>query len=223
MFPVNLIGQAIKDLPDCPELPCDPVIGICTVTGIETECVPAKTVFGTSFTNTDILARPDSAFISVGAFRALKYRPERSAWFCSWQDGFESLTRIAIREKVFQPNMPDIWAAYATTSYKKHGSLKTKINTGNKRVWLFEEKFVDCTDMQKVNEWWKVMIQAQQDSISRPIIESLQCAPYIIKIIGLPVWMKFYDWAQDKYKSSLYQFLCYLLPSQEELKRDNDK
>ena len=220
MFPVNLIGQAIKDFPDCPPLPCEPVTEICTVTGIECECVPAKPVFGTSFTNTDILARPESAWVSADAYRALKYRPARSAWFCD-NTKFEPLTRIGIRDKVFKENLPKIWAAYATTSYKKHGCLKTKVNTGNKRVWLFEEKLVDCTDTKKVNEWWAILLQAQKDSISRPILESLQCAPYIIKIIGLPVWLKFYDWAQDKYKSSLYQFLCYLLPSQEELKNEN--
>jgi len=203
------------------------------LTGLECECFPRKDVLPHSFTNADILRAPASQYVSIDAYVAFNYgyrvdpakksdrKPERmSSWFCDGEQ-FIELNRQGVRERAMKENMPSTWAAYATTSYKKHGSLFTKTNTGKQRIWLFEMRLVDMTDMEKTQEWWKILNAALRDNIGRSILESLECPPFLLKKIGIKKWMEFERWAHDKYLSSLYSFLCYLLPSQEELKAEN--
>lgn len=233
MTAITLIYQALqRQGKHLPELPCNPVTAVCAVTGEETLCVPRKDVLGSSFTNANLLTAPNSAFVGVAVLSVWEYgyktaadkerdkRPERmSSWFCNGET-FEELDRQGVRAKVFQSDMPPVWTAYATTSYKKHGSLKARINTGDKRVWLFEERLVDCSDMERVNEWWSVLNQALRDGFGRSVLESLQCPPYLIAKNGVSKWQAVEAWGRDKVNSALYAFLCYLLPSQEELKND---
>jgi len=126
MHPVNLISTAITGHEDRPELPIDPSDGVCAITGASCPCIPRKKLLGKSFTNGDLLARPESDMVSTDAYYALKFKWERmNSWFC---DGvtFERLTRQDVRAKVFQEAMPKRWSGYATTSYKKHGALNAK-------------------------------------------------------------------------------------------------
>lgn len=214
--PVNLIYSAIEKQP----LPCEPVEGICVVTGVYGPSVPRKELFGKSFTNLDLLARPDSDMVGIEAYQALKHPSERkNSWFCDGKT-FRKLTRIEVREMVFAESLPERWIGYATTSYKKHGALRTPINTGNSRLWLFEMRVVDCTDMKKVKAWWSTLNTYLRLGFGRSILETLDCPPYLIQKIGLGHWLGLHSWARDKYQSGLYQFLCYLLPSQEELKNE---
>lgn len=233
MHPVNLISASIVEHEDRPVLPCEPTEGICAITGEYGLCVPRKQLLGKSFTNGDLLARPESDMVSVDAYYALKFKWERmNSWFCDGKT-FERLTRQDVRAKVFQPDMPEIWCAYATMNYKKHGALSTKINIGRSRIWLFDRKplkvknisylpgglrSIDCTDMAKVNEWWNILNEILCLGLGRAILESLDCPPFVMSKVGLTTWLEFEAWARPKYLSSLYAFLCYLLPSQEELK-----
>jgi len=220
MHPVKLISKAIEGHPERPVLPCDPVHGVCSVTGEETTCVPRRLLLSKDFTNGDVLAAPESSLVSTSAYYALKFKWERmGSWFCDGNT-FDRLTRQDVRAKVFAPEMPDMWAAYATTSYKKHGSLNTKTNTSASRVWLFEMRIVDLTDMERVSEWWGKLNGALRSGIGRSVLESMVCPPFLIKKIGIDAWMDFEAWAKPKHMSSLYSFLCYLLPSQEELKNE---
>jgi hypothetical protein len=118
--------------------------------------------------------------------------------------------------------MPEQWVGYATTSYKKHGSLKTPVNTGKRRVWLFETRLVDCTDMATVLEWWAILNSALLREFGRQILETLDCPQHVMKKCGLTKWLAFEKWARPRYKSALYAFLCYLLPSQKELEDETN-
>ena len=233
MKAVNLIANALRNSGlELPELPEEPIVDICAVTGEECLCVPRKSVLAKSFTNGDLLASPESNHVSVDVFYAWNYgyktdpsknrlkKPERmSSWFCDGSQ-FVELNRQGVREYVLKIEMPKVWSAYATTSYKKHGSLISPVNIGKRRVWNFEQRVVDCTNMTRVVQWWEIMNIALRHGISRPIMESLICPPYVIRRIGVTYWTKYYRWAKGKSHSALYSFLCYLLPSQEELKRE---
>lgn len=217
MHAVNLISAAIKNKADCPELPCEPVDGICAVTGKQGPCVPRKKLFGKSFTNGDILAAPESDTVSVDAYIALKYKWERmSSWACNGET-FARLKRAEIREQVFtDDDFVCPCAYYATTSYKKHGALRARVNAPGQRVWLFETRLVDCTDMAIVRAWWERLNAALNAGIGRTVIESLDCPAHIMRKATLPVWIDFERWARPRHNSSLYTFLAYLLPSKEE-------
>ena len=222
MHPVNLIAQAIPTHSEGTELPCEPQEGVCALTGAVGACVPRKELLGKSFTNGDLLARPDSPLVSVDAYRALKFKWERmSSWLCNGVT-FQRLDRQGVRQQALFAAMPSQWTAYATTSYKKHGSLNAVVNTGSRRVWLFETRLVDLSNMTQVMDWWNVLNMALRAGIGRSVMETLECPPFVIAKVGLLTWLDFEAWARPRYLSAMYAFLCYLLPSQDELKHENN-
>jgi len=114
------------------------------------------------------------------------------------------------------------WAIYITTSYKKHGALVSKINNTPFGIWRFETQDVDCRDNKKVKEWYAKLLYIHELGIPKNVLENLNAGIKLINTIGVLEWYKFTMWANDKYRSSLYKLLCYLLPSLEELKDGKD-
>jgi len=224
MHSINLIAKALRANCDKDEdfrgWTGETTIGVCAITGIEGPCLPRKDLLGPSFVSIGLLACPSNNFVSVDAYETMKYKWERmSSFFCDGER-FVRLDRQGVRNMVLSEDMPASWIGYATTSYKKHGCLATKVNTGNKRYWTFEQRLVNLTDFEKTKMWWEMLNIYIRRGISRPVMESLVCPPYVIKIIGLSTWIEFEKWARSKHLSALYSFLCYLLPSQAELKEE---
>jgi hypothetical protein len=222
MHAVNLLASALRrdPPPDAKAPPGNPVEAVCAVTGQTASCYPRKTILGASFTNLDLLKAPDSAYISEDAWIALSCKWERmSSWFC---DGvhFARLERKDVRDMVIAGTYPDIWTAYATTSYKKHGSLWSTVNAGRAAVWRFESLSVDCSDHALLIDWWGILNTAFRAGIGRHVMGTLTPISATFAFAGIQAWMDFHAWAKPRYMSPLYQFLCYLLPSLEELKND---
>jgi len=224
MHPVDLIAASIPiDDPDRPVMPGDIESGICAVTGQLCSTIQRDLLLGKSFTDGSLLAAPGSDRVGLNAYLALKYKWERmSSWICDGKT-FSRLDRQGVRSAVFSksPELP--WCSYATTSYKKHGSLRTPINSGGQRIWLFESRLVDCTDFQKMMEIWDRLNIELRRGFGRSILESADCPVYLIQKIGMREWIDFERWATPIKNSSLYAFMCYLLPSQEELKNEKNR
>jgi hypothetical protein len=212
---IDLIAAALPtETP--PETPAE---GVCCVTGTTCLTITRKHVIKPSFTNHDLLRAPDSDRAGVAAWRALTYKWERmSSWVCNGET-FERLDRKGVREHVLARDEIALpCACYATTSYKKHGALLAPANPPGRRVWLFDMRLVDCSDMDAVADTWARLRAAQDSGIPRPLIEHLDIAPGYMAKIGWRVWREFEAWARPRMRSPLYEFLTYLLPSQEELK-----
>lgn len=211
--------------------PEEPAEGLCCVLGTTEPTIARKHAIKPSFTNLDLLRAPDSSRVSLRAWRVLTYMTEpaegkkrgaqpliQSAWVVT-RDELRYLSRTDVRRLVIEGmTPPGPWAGYATTSYKKHGSLRAPVNTGASQRWLFELDVVDCSDRSKVHCWWTRLHAMRTAGIPRPVLENLD--------IGLPlfrkhyrIWKPFEPWARANYLSPLYRFLCYLLPGQEELKQ----
>jgi hypothetical protein len=235
MHTIRLISLALrKKNPEwLPDLPSLPVTGTCAVTGEQTECLPRHKVLGKSFTNQGVLAAPDSPYIGVDVFYAwfsgYKATPEKkrikapermSSWWCDGET-FQELSRQDVRDYVLQPRKAATWAGYATTSYKKHGSLLAPINNGDSAIWLFEETLIDCSDTKKVTEYWHKLTETQRQGFERSILEAVECPASLMMKYGFACWHNFAKWAKPRKAEALYRFLCYLLPSMEELKHEN--
>lgn len=221
MHPVNLIadGLSAKD-PDLPVFDGELENGICAVTGAYGKTMHRKLLLGKSFCDGERLLAPDSDRISLDAYLAMKYKWERmSSWVCDGIE-FKKLNRTQVRDAVLSNNITPPWIGYATTSYKKHGALRVSINHGKQNVWLFETRIVDCSDTALLVEWWDCLNVAIRLGIGRSILESLDCPAFVMRKIGIEKWIDFEMWAKPKAKSVMYAFLCYLLPSQEELKNE---
>jgi len=215
MHTINLISEGIKS--EWQPLPEETKKEYCAITGELTDCISRSYVISTDFTAQSGLSLPNSKFMSVDAFQALKYKWERmSSWYVD-ESGFYRMQRIDARDKILSANYGKIWSGYITTSYKKHGALRTIVNQ-NSAIWLFENFLVDCSDNKKVNDLYNELVDWLKIGIWRTSIETLDLQPGILKQVGYRQWIDFYEWAKDKYKSPLYQFMCYFLPSKEELK-----
>ncbi len=222
MHAVGLINAALSsadaDYPDIPEQAPEP--GVCCVTGVECQTWPRHTLLGPSWTQHDLLARPDSQRVGVAAYVALRYKWERmSSWLCDGER-FVRLDRVGVRNAVFCAKPCRPWAGYATTTYKKHGAMLAPVNPANgcSNRWLWDTEVIDLSDQALVMEHWQRLNAALRAGIGRSAIETLECPAWLLPRIGISVWMEFARWAKTRYRSGLYRFMSYLLPSQEELR-----
>jgi len=221
MTALTLLHEALTRSGEAEPPPETPVAGVCAITGETGPCVPRKHLLAASFTDRDILARPDSPMVSAHAWTALRHKWERMA--CWWCDGheFRVLKRPEVRALVIdgaRASRP--WAGYITTSYKKHGALRAPVNTGGRQVWRFENLTVDASDRATVADWWAKLNHWLRAGIGRPSLEAGEAAPVAIKMAGPAECLRFNAWAADKHRAPLYALLCYLLPSIEELKEE---
>lgn len=220
MHAINLLSKAIKQLPDSPEITHKTAHGVCCVTGDATETIPRSALFGKSFTNIDSLKAPNSDRVSTDAFLALNYKWERmSCWICNGET-FTRLQRTDFRPLILNGVHEKMWSAYITTSYKKHGALHAPVNNKPFGVWRFENLTVDACDSQKVNGWYNTLVKYLKMGFGRTILETLDCSPFVMSKYGVQNWLDFQAWATPKFQSPLYKMLCYILPSQEELKKE---
>jgi hypothetical protein len=208
--------------------PEGPTEGLCCVLGTREPCIDRGHAIKQSFTNLDLLRAPDSDQVSVRAWRVLTHSEAaaegkkrdtlplmQSSWIVS-DEGFQRLDRQGVRSLVIEGIRAQKWAAYATTSYKKHGCLRAPANSNGSQRWLFELDVVDCSDRVKVAEWWERLRSARESGIPRPVIEALDCSVHLMgKHFAL--WREFESWARTRWQSPLYRFLTYLLPSEEEI------
>lgn len=224
MHCVELIAQAKK--PDGYQLPekyasLETEPGFCCVTAAwEQQTIKREKKIARTFTNRNLFRAPYSSRISLAAVIALDYRPARmSSWLVDEQQ-FVKLKRIEARASVLAGPDADQppWAGYITTSYKKHGSLNTPINTKGKAVWNFEGVMTDCSDQEQVLAWYERMQSMRLAGYPRPCMEELSMSPGQVEKLGYIPWMRYCEWAESKINSPLYRLLCYLMPSEAEIK-----
>jgi hypothetical protein len=168
-----------------------------------------------SFTNGDTLKAPGSPWLGVQTYRAIKYKWERmSSWWCDGST-FQRLDRQTVRKLVLNGSPAYPWIGYCTTSYKKHGALFVRVNHRSHGWWRFEMLDVDCSDPSHVVEWWGMLRKFQDIGLSRAWLEKSD--GYVDKDTSIEARIRADKWCREKRFDPLYRFLCYLLPSKEEL------
>lgn len=213
--------------------------GVCCVTGATTETIARKHLFGANFNDLNILTCPDSLRVGVSVWYAFKFgepgvNPEtgelnkrkkyKEMQTCWWTDGetFREMNKARIRELVLRGTTSKYWAGWVTTSYKKHGSLRSPVNNMPFGIWGFDDLQVRANDKDKVLAIWARLRDAQKNGIGRTGIETLDIPIPIMLKVGMIFCNDFISWARPLFKSPLYQFLVYLLPSKEEIQEGYD-
>ncbi len=234
MHATDLIAACLTDDQKEP-LPEAAQNGICCVSGAETETIARKHLFGSNFCDLNLLACPESPRVGVNVWYAFQFgaygvdvesgetkkrkkKPEMQA--CWWTDGetFRETGKAQTREMVLRGVTSKHWAGWVTTSYKKHGALRSPVNGASFGSWGFDDLLVRANNQADVLAMWRKLRDAQSNGIGRPGIETLDIPIPIMLKIGVTFCNDFLTWAQPRYQSPLYQFLTYLLPSQDELK-----
>lgn len=229
MHTVDLIANSLTDDQREP-LPVDAEPGLCCVTGIETETIPAKKLLGSNFMDNNLLDAPHSDRVGVNVWHAFQHgyltdptkkrkkKPEFMAcWYCDGER-FIEVDKAAIRQLVLHGSPARHWAGWVTTSYKKHGALRSPVNNSAFGFWGFDDLLVDANDKTAVIDMWQHLRQAQGVGIGRTGIETLDVPVKIMLRIGITRCNEFTQWAEAYYLSPLYKLLTYLLPSQKEIK-----
>ena len=214
LHPTNLIASSLG----AQDLPCETVEGVCCVTGQICACLPrAKAIIKTANDQSWYRA-PASDFCGVDAYVALRHRPERmSHWWCDGKD-FLELTIQDARNLILNgsPSVP--WCGRVTTSKQKHGSIRAVTNDAPRGIWSFEELLVDCSDADRITRWWLVMSQALRDGIGKRMQSGEQVPLRTAAKLGADRILRFEKWAETKREYPLFRLLCFLLPTQAELK-----
>lgn len=219
----QLFAKAIAGLEDA-ETPAETKPGLCCLSGIECECVDMKDVLGKSFTNYDLLKAPQSKMISADAYTSLTFKWERmSCWIVS-NGVFKRLDmkidKELVRNIVYNGCESPSWMSYITTRYKKHGLLHCVVNKSGRGIIRFEGQNADCRNGELVNSLNNSMQEMIRLGFGRTVLETLDCPSYILREKDINQWLDFVSFAQKHRDSGLYQLLCYLLPTQEELKAE---
>lgn len=229
MHTVDLIATSLSADQKEP-LPVEVSPGLCCVTGAVCDTLPAGKLLGSNFMDNNLLAAPHSDRVGVNVWYAFQYgyltdpakkrkkKPEYMAcWYCDGQQ-FVEVDKAAIRQFVLHGSPARHWAGWVTTSYKKHGALRSPVNNKPFGFWGFDDMLVDASNIAAVLDIWRQLRQAQDIGIGRTGIETLDIPVGIMLKIGVTECNQFLQWAQSRYQSPLYKLLTYLLPSQQELK-----
>lgn len=230
MHAIDLLARHL-DPSGAEPLPETPRDGVCCVTGSHGPSIARGHLFGDSFRDQAALAALDSDRVSVACWTVLTWHedrgkkrlfyPERqSSWICD-ERGFRTLSRADVRELVLAGSAGPPWAAYCTTSYKKHGALYAPVNGVGRAVWQWEQERVDATDLALVKRMWERLIAMRTAGVSTMALVTLSASPRDMRACGPRAWMEFARWAMPRHRSALYRFLVYLLPSQEKKEMSN--
>lgn len=227
MHAVELIAKAKKPDYQLPEkyAQLETAPGICCVTAVfEQQTIKREKKIARTFTNRNLFRAPYSPRISMAAVIALDYRPQRmSSWLVD-EKRFVKMRRVECRGSVLAgPDVDQLpWAGYITTSYKKHGALSAPVNAPGQAIWNFEGVMTDCSDKEQVLSWYERMQGMRLAGYPRPCLDELSMSPGQMEKLGYAPWMRYCEWAEDKVNTPLYRLLCYLMPSEAEIKEGAD-
>jgi hypothetical protein len=209
--------------------------GVCCVTGAVADTIARKHLFGSNFMDLNLLACPESSRVGINVWYAFQFgaigvnaetgetnkrKKKYEMQACWWTDGiaFREMDKAQIRKFVLYGTTSKYWAGWVTTSYKKHGALRAPVNNTPFGSWGFNDLLVRANDTVNVHGTWGKLREAQGNGIGRIGLETVDIPVSIMVKVGINYCTKFISWALSRYQSPLYQFLVYLLPSQEELR-----
>lgn len=224
MHAVNLIALNVPDVPAFGQIGQ----GVCCVTGERTACIRKEDLIGESFMDWDLLAAPSSPHVGIDAYLAWSHgviRPGKKVpfhlerhgcWFVSeWE--WRQVTKVDVRKLVLEGAPDTPWAGWVTTGFRKHGSLRAPVNFKARGIWGFDELRPDCSEHGNALLWWNRLRYYQDAGLSRKTMSICTAPSYVLKRIDPSILLDFIAWRWDKFRSPLFAFLLYLLPSQKEL------
>lgn len=230
MHACHLIASAIGRQSTI-NIPCEPVYNVCAVTGSYGPCIPKKLVIPPSNCDRFLFAAPQSNYVHINVFASWSFSevkngkkrgtyPERqSCWWCDGKE-FKTVDKEFIRDVALNGSPSETWSMWVTTKYKKHGSIRSKVNHCARGCFGFDDDTIDCSDKSSVATAWEILREAQDAGVPRSVMYSLDASPSLIGKIGWRRWIRLESWARPMLHSGNYRFMIYILPSMKELNDD---
>jgi CRISPR type IV-associated protein Csf1 len=141
----------------------------CAICGALTGDLPRKPIIKATFTNVDLLARPDSGVACSACAFALETATFRRKSFLCTASEFQEIDRAVIGEKLILGALPsEPFIVSITTSYKKHLWLRCPVNLSPHRFDLcFDETILDVAPqydralMESVTELYQTFTKTE--------------------------------------------------------------
>lgn len=204
----------------------------CKLCGFFSGVVAEKEMFSGNFTNWDLCRNSQSNYVCEYCANILKdqiYR--RSSWIAT-PNKFVELAREKIHEQIFDPNKQTPFCFYVTTSFKKLGQLKVKLNYNPSKFFVLFEETQVLVDLDAVKNLWDTMrlfysIAIEEETKTQPksffTKEEMRTGNYDFKRIKTFGMSDFFQHEKEiarfrNNQPSVLEFLLHIL-NQERLKR----
>lgn len=193
-----------------------PATGICAVCGAEiTEGVPIKKVVSSAFTDWNMLADINASHVCKACKWCIKEPKTRRSQYIATENWLEYFKRETIEHWLFFPPCPP-FVFFVTSSYKKHGSFRAKVNGSRD---LFYIQFEDRQILFSPNKYKELFELMKRMYATFNKTQEIGTGNYIQKRImeyGIEKWRQDEEVLKKYRGSQVFELLLYALNKPEE-------
>jgi len=219
MYPTELIYQAAGS----PAVKIEPTNSFCAVCGKEiSEGVPTKKVVSSSFTDWNILVDMTASHICKACTWCIKEPKMRRSQYIATEHELIYFKRDDIEKYLFNPPEPP-FVFFITSSYKKHGSFRARMNDSQK---LFYIQFEDRQILFSPNKYRNLFELMKKMYLVFNKTQEIGKGDYIQKRVfeyGLKQWQQDEAILKQYRGSQVFELLLYALNKPEEAKKKQEK
>lgn len=199
-----------------PSVEVVPADGICAVCGKSiAEGVPIKKVMSNSFTDWNTLADMTASHVCAACKWCIKEPKMRRSQYIATKDELIFFKRDDIEKYLFDPPEPP-FVFFVTSSYKKHGSFRARVNESQK---LFYVQFEDRQILFSPNKYCDLFELMKKMYLVFNKVQEIGKGHYIQKRVfeyGLEQWQNDEAILKQHRGSQVFGLLLYALNKPEE-------
>lgn len=201
-----------------PTVDAIPATGRCVVCGKEiSEGVPIKKVVSSSFTDWNILADMTATHVCKACKWCIKEPKMRRSQYIALRNELIYFKRDDIEKYLFDPPDPP-FVFFVTSSYKKHGSFRARVNNSQK---LFYIQFEDRQILFSPSKYKDLFGLMKRMYLVFNKVQEIGKGNYIQKRVfeyGLKQWQRDETVLKQYRGSQVFELLLYALNKPEEAK-----
>jgi len=202
-----------------PAIDTEPADGICAVCGRGiSEGVPIKKVVSSSFTDWNFLADMTASHVCAACTWCIKEPKMRRSQYIATENELIFFKREDIEAYLFDPPEPP-FVFFVTSSYKKHGSFRARVNDSRH---LFYIQFEDRQILFSPNKYRELFNTMKRVYTVFNKMKEIAKGDYIQKRVrdyGIQKWRKDEEILKQHRGSQVFELLLYALNKPEEAKK----
>jgi len=217
---MTLSTELIYRAAGSPPIETEPADGICAVCGKEiSEGIPIKRVVSSSFTDWNFLADMTASYVCAACTWCIKEPKMRRSQYIATENELLYFKREDIEKYFFEPPEPP-FVFFVTSSYKKHGSFRARVNDSRH---LFYIQFEDRQILFSPNKYRELFNTMKRMYSVFNKMKEIAKGDYIQKRVmsyGLPNWRADEEILKQYRGSQVFELLLYALNKPEEAEND---
>ena len=196
---------------------CD---GVCAVCGKAiSEGAPIKKVVSSAFTDWNVLADMNTSHVCAACTWCIKEPKMRRSQYIATRDQLMFFKRDEISEWLFDPPNNPPFVFFITSSYKKHGSFRARVNDSRT---LFYVQFEDRQILFSPSKYRDLFELMKKMYATFNKVQEIGKGDYIHKRVfeyGLKKWQHDESILKQHRGTQVFELLLYALNKPEEIKK----